>query len=535
MDQGRPHEWGVFARRALVRGTLLGELTGLVCTGEEADAAAAADPRGLGGLRADKIKSLSMTAPRDDQGGAAGGGGSEGGGAAGWLQELVIDGGAKSCVLRFVNSHQGIRSEPNTACIEAEDIAAGTVHVFMVTIAPVEKGEELLLDYGPHFLRHIREEAQRAAALCTLERQVTALQATNAELLQQATRQKAHERLQDQAYLDLLEEYRAQQSQQRQQQQETQAAADQRVAAAEAQAAERVAAAEAQAAERVAAAEAEAAELQRRLAAAEAALAAARAEAKAVAERESASLAQFCSMATQREAVLGAHMQAALCQAAAQLQAKDAEIAAQRAAAEEACAELALGQQQWEVEREQLAELLHLAQQHHVEVHRMLASRSLSPEAAAALDAATAAFDAAAAALAGEEAGADAAVQQQAAEAEEEGCAAERTAAGAALPAALAAAAEVPGPPMAHGNCPADLAAFGAAASPATEQQQQQQRSQPAETPGSSPGGVATPPCEGAVLTAAAVAAALAAQEGAEQVHAVVQQLCSAAEAACTT
>ncbi len=34
MDQGRPHEWGVFARRALVRGTLLGELTGLVCTGE---------------------------------------------------------------------------------------------------------------------------------------------------------------------------------------------------------------------------------------------------------------------------------------------------------------------------------------------------------------------------------------------------------------------------------------------------------------------------------------------------------------------
>ena len=40
-----------------------------------------------------------------------------------------------------------------------------------------------------------------------------------------------------------------------------------------------------------------------------------------MAERESASLAQFCSMATQREAVLGAHMQAALCQAAAQLQA----------------------------------------------------------------------------------------------------------------------------------------------------------------------------------------------------------------------
>lgn len=34
LQQGRPHEWGVFARRPLVRGTLLGELTGLVCTGE---------------------------------------------------------------------------------------------------------------------------------------------------------------------------------------------------------------------------------------------------------------------------------------------------------------------------------------------------------------------------------------------------------------------------------------------------------------------------------------------------------------------
>lgn len=34
LQQGRPHEWGVFARRSLVRGTLLGELTGLVCTGE---------------------------------------------------------------------------------------------------------------------------------------------------------------------------------------------------------------------------------------------------------------------------------------------------------------------------------------------------------------------------------------------------------------------------------------------------------------------------------------------------------------------
>lgn len=79
-------------------GTEAAQLT--ICTStaghqlvQEADAAAAADPRGLGGLRADKIKSLSMTAPRDDQGGAAGGGGSEGGGAAGWLQELVIDGG----------------------------------------------------------------------------------------------------------------------------------------------------------------------------------------------------------------------------------------------------------------------------------------------------------------------------------------------------------------------------------------------------------------------------------------------------------
>lgn len=60
---------------------------------QEADAAAAADPRGLGGLRADKIKSLSMTVPRDGHRGGARGGGSAAGSAPGWSQELVIDGG----------------------------------------------------------------------------------------------------------------------------------------------------------------------------------------------------------------------------------------------------------------------------------------------------------------------------------------------------------------------------------------------------------------------------------------------------------
>ena len=68
----------------------------------------AADPRGLGGLRADKIKSLGMTAGPPPQpfitsaatasssggGGAAGAAGGRAQRGGGWARELVIDGEA---------------------------------------------------------------------------------------------------------------------------------------------------------------------------------------------------------------------------------------------------------------------------------------------------------------------------------------------------------------------------------------------------------------------------------------------------------
>lgn len=80
---------------------------------QEVDAAVAADPRGLGGLRADRIKSLGMTSPACCRaaaaaaagvanGEAAGGGGSGAAGGKGgvssrrgWSKELVIDGEAE--------------------------------------------------------------------------------------------------------------------------------------------------------------------------------------------------------------------------------------------------------------------------------------------------------------------------------------------------------------------------------------------------------------------------------------------------------
>lgn len=54
---------------------------------------------------------------------------------------------------------------PKLRSVEAEDVVGGIPHVFLVTVAAVEEGEELLLDYGPDFLRHIRRVcAKRMAA-----------------------------------------------------------------------------------------------------------------------------------------------------------------------------------------------------------------------------------------------------------------------------------------------------------------------------------------------------------------------------------
>lgn len=82
---------------------------------QEVDAAVAADPRGLGGLLADKIKAVAMTSPAccEAAEAAAGGAGAGAGAASGWAKELVIDGAVKSCPLRFANAIDGLAEEPN--------------------------------------------------------------------------------------------------------------------------------------------------------------------------------------------------------------------------------------------------------------------------------------------------------------------------------------------------------------------------------------------------------------------------------------
>ena len=59
-----------------------------------------------------------------------------------------------------------LATHPNPPCsVEAVDERRGTPHVFVVTVAQVEAGEELLLDYGRDFLRHIRCAAPLAGWL----------------------------------------------------------------------------------------------------------------------------------------------------------------------------------------------------------------------------------------------------------------------------------------------------------------------------------------------------------------------------------
>lgn len=215
---------------------------------QEVDAEVAADPRGLGGLKSDKLKALCMTCPSRGahQAGPGGAGGGKGGGSGtGWAKELMIDGegacawiqpsprtgdqaglgetgGAlpaspalphpplhppqvpptaapcasstqtRACgrpptwsgapagtpadlhCSRMLSQHRVSTCAPRlppspshlppchvcahvSACsVEAEDRSSGTPHAFLVICCAVEAGEELLLDYGPEFLRHIR-------------------------------------------------------------------------------------------------------------------------------------------------------------------------------------------------------------------------------------------------------------------------------------------------------------------------------------------------------------------------------------------
>lgn len=168
--------------------------------------------------------------------------------------------------------------------VEAEDVGERTPHAFLVTAAEVSAGEELLLDYGAHFLRHIgcgaaqrvwprsacgrvaRVAAQRvwrrlvaregrsggkgrrvaaaAAPLGTMassprlsphgmwlvpcwcreeERRaaaITALEGRVADLQQQLGKQAAHSRLHEQVYLDLLAEHKSVRQEHRQLQQQ---------------------------------------------------------------------------------------------------------------------------------------------------------------------------------------------------------------------------------------------------------------------------------------------------------------------------
>lgn len=174
---GRAHEWGLFARRRLERGTLLGELCGRVCTGEvseapsssssarqphaalvatqhtrhqvqpwlrpkppldtpssrihhhppkkspsstreqEVDAAVAADPRGLGGLRADKIKALDATSPACCEAAEAEAGGARAGAGAGWAKELVIDGACRLSSVVWASEQGEMGGERERCCL----------------------------------------------------------------------------------------------------------------------------------------------------------------------------------------------------------------------------------------------------------------------------------------------------------------------------------------------------------------------------------------------------------------------------------
>ena len=49
--------------------------------------------------------------------------------------------------------------------LDAEDKRSGRVHMLAFALRAVLPGRELLLDYGPEYWRHMREERNRAQAL----------------------------------------------------------------------------------------------------------------------------------------------------------------------------------------------------------------------------------------------------------------------------------------------------------------------------------------------------------------------------------
>ncbi|EFN57733.1 hypothetical protein CHLNCDRAFT_142988 [Chlorella variabilis] len=584
---GRRHEWGVFATRPLPAGTLLGELCGMVCTGEEVDDAVAAEPRGVGGLRADQIKALWMTA-----------GGEEGGRQPprnGWARELVIDGSESSCRLRFMNAYDGLRAEANVVCVEAEDVGERTPHAFLVTAAEVSAGEELLLDYGAHFLRHIGEEERRAAAITALEGRV-------ADLQQQLGKQAAHSRLHEQVYLDLLAEHKSVRQEHRQLQQQVHKQQRElkkqtrQLEQQEAQLEEQRRRPRADAAVQVGGSGAAQADEQGEEGAAAAAAAPAAAGpsngeaarlqqqqvAAAAAAREQAPIAGFCSVAVHREAATAAQWQVEQQGLLAELAAKEREVEEQRAA-------LDAGRQQWEAERQQLVSELAVieqavkaaAEQQEV-LTGLLNSQLAAGQAAVAGEGGGPAVapgvapqegqrqgPAAAAASAGQQAAAALACEeeeQEAAEVQDEvaavgagspalaeatgGAAADgvlppstpmeaeaaakqagQATADAATTAADAAAAGSPTPVHQGGDGSGSEGATGQEATPGPDAMLElESAAEPEGTP--PPATVATP---AACLDAGAYAAAAvtAAQQLEREVRAVVGELCAAAEAAC--
>ncbi|CAL8462731.1 g2264 [Coccomyxa elongata] len=152
----RTQERGVKAKEDLAAFTLLGEYVGVVRTGAAVEAEAAACPLGLGGLLQDKLKTFSHSEPDGRLFGL-------------WTdnKDLVVDAARAGNMLRFVNDFDGFRDGVvnNATMIEIFDFATLRPHTFFFTVADIRAGQEILLDYGDGYRKHMQSEILRAKSL----------------------------------------------------------------------------------------------------------------------------------------------------------------------------------------------------------------------------------------------------------------------------------------------------------------------------------------------------------------------------------